>query len=1476
LYSWDNSFIVGAEAGQGSSPVGSYFNGLIDDVRIYNRALSAIEVDSLYHLSGWPGPAVASTSPSQNAIDVAMNSSITVTFNENIDGTTITSSNFIVRGSNTGLIAGSYSSGSNTGTFTPSAPFMAGELISVILTTGIEDADDVPLQKPYSWSFTVEVDDYSGTFAAKTDYDASDGAHHLYAADLDGDGDFDLITANAISDNISVLLGNGDGTFAAQATYATGSGPYSVHTADLDGDGDFDLTTANRNSDSVSVLLGNGDGTFAAQTAYAAGNGPYSVYVADLDGDGDPDLATANELSDNVSVLLGIGDGTFAAQATYTAGDTPISVYAADLDGDGDLDLATANYGSDSISVLLGIGDGTFTAQATYTTGDGPYSVHAADLDGDGDLDLVTANAISDNISVLLGIGDGTFAAQATYTASDYPRSVYAADLDGDGDLDLAAANQSSNNVSVLLGNGDGTFAAQTAYAASNGPYSVYAVDLDGDGDLDLATANNNSDDVSVLLDIYDLPPPTAPTNLTAGPGNGQMNLTWTANSEADLHKYNIYRGTSSPASTLIDSVVASSPPDTFYTDTGLTNGQEYFYRITAVDSAGNESGYSNEDSATPRNATPPSIPPPASSIATDGTVKGYQKISDTAGNFTAILDDGDVLGGSVAGLGDLDGDGINDVAVGAYIDDDGGTDRGAVYVLFMNSDGTVKSYQKISDTAGSFTATLDDVDLFGISMAILGDLDGDGVVDLVVGAHSDDDGGTSRGAVYILFMNSDGTVKSYQKISDTEGNFMAPLEDIDHIGISVAALGDLDGDGVTDLAVGSYQDDDGGTDRGAVYVLFMQTDGTVKSYQKISDTAGNFAAILDDDDEFSRSLAALGDLDGDGVTDLAVGTFHDDDGGTDRGAVYVLFMNTNGTVKSYQKISDTEGNFGAALDDSDRFGVSVAAPGDVDRDGIADMIVGANEENVSGASRGAVYVLFMNSDGTVKSYQKISDAEGGFAAPLADGDNFGFSATALGDLDADGVTDLAVGAYGDDDGGTDRGAVYVLFLQAPPAAPANLTATPGDGQISLLWNANSESDLHKYNLYRDTSSPATTLVDSVVGSPPDTGYNDTGLSNGTRYYYRITAVDNAQNESGYSSEVVVRPGSGLIAYYPFNGNANDESSNANHGTVNGPSLAADKFGNPNSAYDFDGTNDYISIPDNADQRIRPPLSISCWINADGLLNKDILCKGDAAFRHYAMGINPGGELEFGSEGYSQNYIVSATTIDANEWYHIIGIHDNYSLKLYINGQLDSAIATTNSSDPDYNQVLQFGIDASYVSEKYLDGTLDEVRIYDKALTTQEIQALYNDFSKPALPQNLIATPGDGQISLIWDAISEADLHKYRIYRDTASPASILIDSVVASSPPDTFYTDSSLTNGLEYFYRVTAVDSAGNESGYSSEVSETPNPFIVATSPGQNALNVPQDTTIFVTFGRDINPATINDSTFVVHGGYTGRLALR
>ncbi|MFC1670736.1 integrin alpha [Spirochaetota bacterium] len=203
--------------------------------------------------------------------------------------------------------------------------------------------------------------------------------------------------------------------------------------------------------------------------------------------------------------------------------------------------------------------------------------------------------------------------------------------------------------------------------------------------------------------------------------------------------------------------------------------------------------------------------------------VKSYQKTSDTEGNFTGVLDNNGLFGVSVTNMGDLDGDGVTDLAVGAYCDDDGGTDRGAVWILFMNSNGTVKSEQKISDTAGNFTGVLDDGDVFGVSVTNMGDLNGDGVTDLAVGAYCDDDGGAGRGAVWILFMNSNGTVKSEQKISDTEGNFTGVLDNNDSFGRSVTNMGDLDGDGVTDLAVGAYKDDDGGTDRGAVWILFLQ-----------------------------------------------------------------------------------------------------------------------------------------------------------------------------------------------------------------------------------------------------------------------------------------------------------------------------------------------------------------------------------------------------------------------------------------------------------------------------------------------------------------------------------------------------------------------------------------------------------------------------------------------------------------------------
>ena len=472
---------------------------------------------------------------------------------------------------------------------------------------------------------------------------------------------------------------------------------------------------------------------------------------------------------------------------------------------------------------------------------------------------------------------------------------------------------------------------------------------------------------------------------------------------------------------------------------TGFTGTTYARFRLSTDSAATDPTGYATDGEVEDYVAT---ITRPG-----DGMVEAYQKISATEGNFTGTLVEDGLFGWSVANIGDLDGDGVTDMAVGARHDEDGGVWRGAVWIVFLNADGTVKSQQKISDTEGNFTGVLDDGDEFGWSVASMGDLDGDGVTDLAVGAYGDDDGASAAGAVWMLFLNPDGTVKAHQKISNTEGNFTDTLDTTDLFGTAVANVGDFDGDGVTDLAVGGYGDDDGGgPSHGAVWMLFLNSDGTVKSHQKISDTEGNFTGTLENYDLFGCAVTSVGDLDGDGVTDLAVGAHQDDDGGTVRGAVWILMLNEDGTVKSHQKISDTEGSFLGTLANYDHFGHELANVGDFDGDGVTDIAVGAYADDGGGTSRGAVWMLFLNSDGTVKGYQEINDVSGNFTGTLDDSDFFGTSVTSLGDLDGDGTIDLAVGTSADNDGGTTEGAVYVLFMETlntpPTVSLANTTTS--------------------------------------------------------------------------------------------------------------------------------------------------------------------------------------------------------------------------------------------------------------------------------------------------------------------------------------------------------------------------------------------------------------------------------------------------
>jgi hypothetical protein len=502
-----------------------------------------------------------------------------------------------------------------------------------------------------------------------------------------------------------------------------------------------------------------------------------------------------------------------------------------------------------------------------------------------------------------------------------------------------------------------------------------------------------------------------------------------------------------------------------------------------------------------------------SAAFAQVGTVLSEQRISETAGGFGGTLDPLDYFGAALAPLGDLDGDGTADFAVGAYEADSGGADQGAVWILFLNADGTVAAEQEISETAGGFGGDLDPGDRFGIDVAALGDLDGDGITDLAVGALEDDDGGGNQGAVWILFLNTDGTVKSEQKISATAGGFGGALQPGDDFGVSVAALGDLDGDGTSELGVGAWFDDDGGVDQGALWILFLNPDGTVAGEQEINETGGGFGGVLDPNDRWGAAVAALGDLDQDGIPDVAVGAHQDDDGGTDQGAVWILFLNADGTVKAEQKISATAGSFGGDLDPVDRFGHGIASLGDLDADGTIDIAVGAPKDDDGGTDQGAAWILFLNADGTVRAEQKLSEGAGGFGGSLDPVDEFGIAVAALGDLDGDGTTELAVGAYQADDGGTDQGAVWILFL-AGDTTPPMLACPPS--VLAVDPKGTSPGEIVTFTV---TASDDVDPSPELVCTPPSGSFFPRGPTLVT-----CTATDASGNESVCAFPVVVMP----------------------------------------------------------------------------------------------------------------------------------------------------------------------------------------------------------------------------------------------------------------------------------------------------------------------------------------------------------------
>ncbi|MEM7660452.1 MAG: integrin alpha, partial [Bacteroidota bacterium] len=334
---------------------------------------------------------------------------------------------------------------------------------------------------------------------------------------------------------------------------------------------------------------------------------------------------------------------------------------------------------------------------------------------------------------------------------------------------------------------------------------------------------------------------------------------------------------------------------------------------------------------------------------------------------------------------------------------------------------------------------------------------------------------------LFLVAQTSNGTVVTSQVIASNQGDLVGPLQSYDAFGRSIATIGDLDGDGIDDIAVGAPGRSSNSPTDGAVWILFLNPNGTVKAEQQIAENVGGFTGSIMGQEAFGNGLAYLGDLDGDNRPELAVGAPGNTDASgfnpADSGAVFILSLNTDGTVHDHTLISHNSG--GLVLDYGDHFGYSVANAGDLDGDGRPELAVGSWGFN---ASRGALHILFLNADGTVNSFQRISETEGNFNRVLTPNDHFGCSIALLDDINGDERPDLAVGAYGSDQGGAFRGAVWFLQMQAD--GTVNTASSVINGSHPQLQDTLSDFDYFGWSVSQVGDLDGDGRGEVAVGAP--------------------------------------------------------------------------------------------------------------------------------------------------------------------------------------------------------------------------------------------------------------------------------------------------------------------------------------------------------------------------------------------------------
>jgi hypothetical protein len=557
----------------------------------------------------------------------------------------------------------------------------------------------------------------------------------------------------------------------------------------------------------------------------------------------------------------------------------------------------------------------------------------------------------------------------------------------------------------------------------------------------------------------------------------------------------------------------------------------------------------------------------------------------------------------------------------------------------------------------------------FGFSVFGAGDVNEDGYADVIVGANAEDAGANNAGRAYI-FSGVDGSL--LQTLTSPNPQFNG------NFGFAVSGAGDVNQDSFPDFIVTAVGEPSGGVNfSGRVYV-FSGANGdllhTLESlHPKIN---GNFGA----------DVSMAGDVNNDGHDDVLVGAAYEDYTAGNDGRAYI-YSGANGSVL-YSLVSPNTENNGS-------FGIAVSGAGDIDKDGHYDVIIGT-DENDRFANDGRAYIFSGANGSVLDTLTSPSPRVGG---------RFSDAVSGAGDVNGDGTPDVIIGARDENDigsayvfSGADRSLLQAFASTNPQNSGGFGFAVAGAGDV----NNDGAADL-------------------IVGAN-----NENSGAGSAHVFFGKPAGDDCID------------GTGLAGYFPFRGNANDAGGSGNHGTVRGATLTTGIFDDLNSAYLFDGADDDIIT---ATLFVNPRVvSVALWFKTSTTAGGKLIGfsnsqtgSGTRYDRHLYMDNN--GFIHFGVWIGSGAVVSSPSPLNDDQWHFAASSISNQGLKLFVDG----AIVDTDSNvtmPQNYNGYWRIGYGRlglwpNRPSSEHFAGKLDEVRIYHRALSDQEMLALFHRCGNP-------------------------------------------------------------------------------------------------------------------------------------------------